>query len=899
MAEPTPSEKAEAWEDVGEQIFAGFITAWLKSDVAKALTAILTDVIAGLTAAGVSAMAPVGIGLAKGFAKSEELVAPALAPMAAAAVNDMFGTKVDASAFEGGIQNGRRVDAATALADGLLKQFRGTDAALEPSDDATTRYLGVVVNMALEGWYQKWFFEYLSSCIPELNVGQIENFGSLDDKVAEALGLGRLTRRVLSPLVDTTIVTPLEWQTNKTYRPNLLSAGEVVRQVARGRWTLEQGQEELARQGWSDARIEALLNTARKFHSVSDVYRFARAGELTQDQALQHLRDQGYDELTAANELKLEKLRTIEVFERELAGLAVTAFANRNIDRAQLDDFCDGATITSQERQQLLELADARRLFRTKQLSAEETRSAVRDGILDVLDYRAALARDGYDHEASIVKELQLRKELEDDAELTRKKTEAADRRRQLEAERAAERVQRQEEAERKAAAARRGDETELEDAAIRGALPLSAVRAVYDVRVDADVADVLMTVLEQKRGAYVEQQKQAELARQRAAATGLNIGDVEAAVLVGNLSLEEFRTHPALARLAPADVDLLASTLTTKLRVAEQAKADRDEAREKLKDRPIDLARFELLVRRGVRTMAQYRELLASVGFNAVAIAGMVDALTLRIADDGQTKEIKKRLGAELTATGLTVDELRRAIVLGIRPRSEYVAALLALNVSAALQALLIAELEEAVSEAAAARRRRQDQAPTVEGGPLWFVELAADARLGLITPATYLAALTARGLDDADISREIELLTTEIADVQSVRRVRAAIDAGVASTELTLGELAGAVKRGLATLDDYRARAIVLGRSNEAADTLVRVLADELRALNIARQQKAKISSELNTRELSLGELEEQVRAGALSLDGYGAQLVDWGLSDVDVELLWSLLEDEIGNR
>src|SRR5262245_4225665 len=268
MAEPTTAEKPEQWDSIGELIGQGILTALMRSDIAKWITANVADVAGGLGGVAAAVAAPVGVAIARAIAEAEDIVAPALADMAATAVNDMFGTNVSASAFEGGIRRGNRKAAANALGDGLLKAVSGDGGALEPSDEAAARYVTVMANMALEGWYQKWFFEFTSSMIPWLNVGNVETFGSLDEKVAEVMGLVRLTRRVMSPIIDTKIVTPLRWKVNKDHRPELLAPSEAIRQFVRGRWSREQLDEELSRQGWSAERIDALIASAAKHFTL-------------------------------------------------------------------------------------------------------------------------------------------------------------------------------------------------------------------------------------------------------------------------------------------------------------------------------------------------------------------------------------------------------------------------------------------------------------------------------------------------------------------------------------------------------------------------------------------------------------------------------------------------------
>src|SRR5262249_40138705 len=130
--------------------------------------------------------------------------------------------------------------------------------------------------------------------------GHIESIADLAKDLVNALGLSRSARMALRPLVRTVVATPLEWKTQKTFRPNLLSEGEIIKAFNRGDYTGQEAAEELARLGYSDRRQNLLIKSAAKRLSTDDVQVLRRAGTLDRDYALQNLRDEGYDEVTAA-----------------------------------------------------------------------------------------------------------------------------------------------------------------------------------------------------------------------------------------------------------------------------------------------------------------------------------------------------------------------------------------------------------------------------------------------------------------------------------------------------------------------------------------------------------------------------------------------------------------------
>lgn len=896
MAEPTPAEQPEKWDAVGEQFFTGLISAVLKSNISKAIIGVVSDVLGAIVALALTLMSPIGLAFTRAIGKAQDDLAPAMSEFAAAGVNQMFDTNIPASSFEGGTKSGSRKSAADALADGLLKQLVGTHETLTPGDEAATRYLGVMVKMALEGWYQGWFFEWITSLVPEINIGQIENYGALDEKMSEALGLGRLSRRVLSPLIDASIVTPLEWHVRKKYRPTLLGPSAVARQWARGRWDWADVVEELARQGYDDVRIDALINEQGKSLSVADVRQLLQREYWTSNQALAHLGEAGYDQEAAELALRVEGTKRFEQQENAIASTLVSAYASRDIDDADFEGTLSALITPAAERALVTELAHARRALNVKHLAPGEVEGMVRSGVLAMIDYRESLRRAGYTEFAVTAKELQLRWELAKDRKIE-------DHRAELEADRTAEKARKDAAVAKKLAdveaarqLARRGDEADLEAAAIRGLIQFARVEEVYRVHYDDDTVRVLVALLEGKRQDYLAEQQRRTDAEQRAASRGLSIADLEAAVLEGVLDINRYRAGLLARGLSADDADVLVRTLQVRKKEHDAAQAIRERARAAATKKGIDLGRYEQLVRRGVRTIGQYQAQLVALDFSAAAVADMTELLQLEIRDDAKARAARGEGEAALNAVGLSLEELRRAVILGLKSENDYAALLSQQKFTADKQVLLLAELEQAVSDAVAARARRDKADAGLEASRVPLSTLARAARLGLVTPGRYQARLVEDGYTDADVVVEMDLLTAEIADVQAARAVRNQVEPAAKARGLSLAELASAVKRGLKQLPDYLARALQLGLSSDAANTITRILADEVRELKLARDRRDQAASALAARNLSLGDLEAAVRSGSATIDDYAAQLELWGFSPDDAALLSGLLSDEL---
>lgn len=899
MAPADSAEQPEQWTTVGGQMAQGLLREIVGNDWVKFIGANGAEVGTQLLILALTLIAPIGTAFAKGIAKAEDAIAPELAEMAAAAISDVFGTEIPASAFRNKRSgpNGRGIG--ETLGDGFLNAIKGQGGALEPSDAAAKRFLGNIVNMSLEGWYQGWFFEFVSSLVPIGDVGRIESFAELDDTVAQALGLSRLSRRVISPLLDATVVAPFRWQINKSYRPELLGSGDAVRQFTRGRWSREQVFEELGRQGFSDERIEALIASALKMLSLDDALVLLRSGKWTRAEVIDVLKQQGYEPATAELVLvaALEK-RLLAIRDDSLSAIR-TAYVNREISEFEFSKFLEAIIPDGAERAAYEVAALTSRELNVKKLAHGEMKDAVKAGVLNFKDYRAWLTQQGYEADDQLTLELLLRADINVKLDIAKHRADA-------EAERAAEKLAKAlAAAERKAqvdaerALHRRGSLAALERAVVRNLIPLSRYAEVLSAEYDADTVEILLGLVELDRQTYLAQQAAADDAKQRAARRNLDVGAIEQAVLARVLTIDEYRARLTQMKFDDSDVQILTSTLAAKLADRQAAEDKRRDAELAARSQSIDLGRFEQLVRKGVRTLAQYDALLASLHFDDAARADMRELLELKIADDAAAAAIRAQTKTTAPARGASLEQFRSAVIRGLKTPAEFQAFLVSQNYTADAIQLLMAELQDDLAQADAARQRRQST--DAEGGtrtlPLPTVRRAV--QLSVISPDVYERRLIENGYTPDDVAIEMELLLTEIADVQAARARREQLNAQADAKGLSLSQVERAVKANVASLDDYRARALQLGYDTNDVFTLTQTLQQELEVQRDAQARHDAIEGQLQTRDLSLGQLDAAVKAGLKSLDEYSADLQRLGYGDDDADLLVSLLMTQLAAK
>jgi hypothetical protein len=736
----------------------------------------------------------------------------------------------------------------------LLQKLTGHTSSVEPGTDGAARFLTLFINESVEAWLRGVAVELVTEFLPKIAGigGGVEAVQKLQEVIEHALGGDRMVRRVLQPFISATAITPAQWHVNKQFRPELLAVGETVRQFLRGRWSREQMEEELARQGWSAERIEAHIAAQRKYLSTDDLWWLLWNNIIQQAEALQTLRDQGYDEQTASKILNVRDFqRTEDVLRRGWAS-AVNAFADRLITRSALDLYARELIPNEREREFLLQEAEMRLALNIRRLSSPQVASLVMDDILAVIDYRHALEREGYPPEDVAALELQLRKRKNEARDLALLKRDQA-------AERAAEKQRQAEErAARLAETAVAKAQPALADvrkAYVRGHVPIerlvAAIRFAHDGITDDDLA-ALVAEAEQDRDDYlaaIERRKAAEAANLDEA---VPLAKVEDSVLRGILSLDEYARELQTRHYDADESRLLVMLLRTKMEDQEQAQQAREAAAKRAALRGISLPDFERAVRLGLRTIDQYGALLDQLETPEIAKALALDLLRAQMQADAEA--LAKRQAAEQAAKvkSISLEQRRRAVLRGVRPRSYYEQALRDAGLPVDDQRVELALLDLELQEAEAAQSRRAQVAEEI-------------------------AARQARE------------------EAQRQARATAAAEPPAPPT-LTLAQVERAVKLGLLVPDDLRDYLASRGYDPNDVELLVALVVADVPDTRAAQQRRQQIAPTLRTKGVSLAEFEDGARRGLRTVDAYEALLVSQGYGDDDVLLLSQLLEEEI---
>jgi hypothetical protein len=853
VADPTP-DFTSATQPTLQQLVDYFVEAFHDPEKLKRWEHTLTNAStkAGATLDGLATatLDPLLEVLAKFMFAVEDHVETIMGPPLAKLAGHLIGQDVPIAELRRAATVGGGSVVGNAMAKLAMDAMRAPDGEIQPGAERARAFLSVLGQLVVNGWFEGTAFEMITTLFPDMD--GYESVAELPHELIDALGLGRLARVALRPLAQIGVATPLQWELHKTHRPTLLTEAQVIREWLRGKWDWPEVEEELARLGYSDVRINALLNEQRKFLGISDVRMLEDHGAPADGDSLKYLGAAGYDQVDAELFLRVEGVKQIDALNTTLIDHIATAFANRIISRAERDDAFNALGIKATRLVLATELADTRLALNKKFLSAAQVADCVKVGILGFTDYRDALTREGYDDAAGAALELLLRHTIDSKRTIAQLKEQQDAERAAAAATRAAAAKQREADAAARALLAKRGSIADNKAAAVRGLIPMSRYAEILAAHYDADTVTAMVGLAEQARQDYLDAQQRRDDAAKRAADRGLNVGQLEAAVMSSVLTLDQFRAGAQRAGVAADDVDILVATLHAKLTDRAAAETKRAEAAQKAATKHASLATIEALVRAGHRTLADYDAFLIALGYDDAGRAAIEELLQTKIDADATAAATRAAVLAADKPRGLTLDQFRRGVILGVKSIADYTSFLVQQKFTTDAISVLVADARDAVAQAAAVQQRRDAVKPRAGSPRLPLAAYTKAARLGLITLDAYRAHLAAIGYSDEDAELDIDELLVEIADTQTKRAaggadastvtadvsatlaqaqiLRAALDAGLKSKQLSSAELEAAVHDGKLSIEDYISEAEAVGLGAADAELLGARLASQI---------------------------------------------------------------------
>jgi hypothetical protein len=228
------------------------------------------------------------------------------------------------------------------------------------------------------------------------SLGFIDSFRELGEDVAKNLGLGRLHRLAMTPLMQTLITRPYQEHLHTKYRGTRLNEAILMRAYFRGAVTEDTLRTEMGMLGYSDDRINELITEARPLLAERQIIdHFFRFGDVTTSVGGQTTPDtktlltrRGFTEEDAQ---KLMDVSRPILEKNEIATLFVHGVLDHQTASAALAKVgYDPDTAELVLRAHSLHNQAARRL------GLAELKRAFHNSVIDLLELKAHLSAQGY-----------------------------------------------------------------------------------------------------------------------------------------------------------------------------------------------------------------------------------------------------------------------------------------------------------------------------------------------------------------------------------------------------------------------------------------------------------------------------------------------------------------------
>jgi hypothetical protein len=399
----------------------------------------------------------------------------------------------------------------------------------------------------------------------------------------------------------------------------LLSAALAVRQFHRGKWTREQLDEELARQGWSKDRIDALVFDASQRFSDSEL-KAQRARNVIDDAtAATLLKLNGWPDADARAMVAAWKVERVYAYaDRELSALA-SAYVNRDISDGTFSERSGSCLPESTLASSFKSYAEHARTYNVKHLSHAEIKDAVTRGILTRSDYRDGWTAKAIPRTKRPRSSSDAPTDISDARELDKKRAEA-------EAARVAAQHQAAADKGREGGGNRRPQRADvpvpLRRGAGRGARAPGRRACTNNGSIDLKYAEsdraFLVALVEQGREDYLAAQQRKQDAEGAQPDKAIGLPALERAVVTGRASLDDYRRRLESDGYAAGDVTLMVQLGERRAARSASGRREADGRGGGARRKGLSLAQEEKSVRQGLRSLDAYRGFLAAQGFRA-----------------------------------------------------------------------------------------------------------------------------------------------------------------------------------------------------------------------------------------------------------------------------------------
>jgi len=312
----------------------------------------------------------------------------------AAALSELLGYEISPDQFSAGKGpqglNDRIASIGHALHDLLRSEFVSSGP-ITPDQGRVNaeKFSGFAINFATGS-------AFVSILTEAVSVGVLKEFRELGVETAQALGLGRLQRLAMTPLIRNAIQQPYDLYYRNLLRPDRLSEAQVVQAVRSGDMSDDEARQQLAEKGYRDQDINILLDQLSLKVQAGELSRLIRYGQIDQQKAIDALKTQGMLQEDAANLLKsIDESRADTQVSGMLADLEIARLGGF-IDQAQLVGLVNDLPLGVEETDMFMRKVGRELERPRKTITFAQLKTAVIGNIVDFSYVDDWLRNEGY-----------------------------------------------------------------------------------------------------------------------------------------------------------------------------------------------------------------------------------------------------------------------------------------------------------------------------------------------------------------------------------------------------------------------------------------------------------------------------------------------------------------------
>jgi hypothetical protein len=760
---------------------------------------------------------------------------------------------------------------------------------LQPDDTAAANFLAMTARLGIEGWIDGFVAEAIGG-------EHLQSVLELVPIMNQVLGLGRLSRRALAPLVKILVADPYTWKLHLQYRPALWPEALALRQYIRGKLTSDQLDDALGRHGMSADQITALKDQATKELSTGDYEYLVAHGYISSDQYSSRLQNEGWPDGPRQQLANLPEQRLINEIALKRWELYSEAFVRGDLTDGELTDAVNTLSFSQAIKGEMEASARAKRTLGVKHLTLGDVEKMIKAHIMNLDDLRTWMTRENYPIDEQVLLELYLLGQISDADQAKAAKVKAQTARDTAAAARA------QKQADTAAAAAAKLDTKGVSTATFE-ALVESGARTFEQFQdflklqglqpgPIADLVELLHEKITAKENAAAAHAALAAAAVDK----HLPLASIEGAVIAGTIPMDDLTTFMKQQHYTDADISIATNYVQGKIDTATATAAAKQAAAAAAQVKGITLPNLERAARLGLATQADYAAALTAAGYDAHSVDLMAGLLADQIASDQAALATRKAAAAAAAKKNISLPQLEQAVIAGLQPMSAYQAQLVELGYDPADVSTLVNLLQLQVDTAAHIAATKAAAAAKLATKDLSLTEIERAVKLGVLTIDVYRAHLAAVGYSADDVDVLAASLLAELAATKAAHAKQGSVSGELAARGVSLAQEQALVRDGLSTLDAYFAFLRAQGYAADTAAQLTQLFSDELDQAATAAAKHELAAARAAQKNISLASEEKAVVDGIRTMDDYDALLVTLGFNDVDQATLNALLEKRL---